>query len=520
MLHRGQIFAERYRIDRRIAQGGMGVIYAAEHLMTEERVALKVLWPHVLGSKATVESFQLEARVTARLGSEHIVRVLDAGFDREAGVPFLVMELLTGMTLHALVGETGPLAPAEVLAVMGQVAEALDRAHGWLDRAGRPAPIVHRDLKPENLFVSVRGGGAACVKVLDFGIAKVLSATHHEHSELRGTPLFMACEQFLQGPITPQLDLWALGLIAFTLLTGRDYWLSAAAGAAWGPALLNEILMLPLAPPSERAAALGLRASWPPAFDAWFLRCLERDPAARYPSAGAAVDALLGAFASEVGPRASAIEAAASRLGDRVALGLAASMRRLEAVAQAEVAVTRAVGPGGGSANGSLPNAAAVERVAPREAPHGRGRLASAKARALEAGAGAVFGIAAALGVAFAARPAPRGGETAVAVARTVAGPAGALAAAPAPLAPAPAAPDDLGEAAPRPSRVALPSAPSASAPPPAGEAGRPPPPGRPKAGAAAEAPRPKQRGKGEGERKARAAASANPAARDLYDEL
>jgi eukaryotic-like serine/threonine-protein kinase len=139
MLQRGQIFAERYRIEARIAQGGMGVIYAAEHVSTEERVALKVLWPHVLGSKAAVDNFELEARIAARLGSEHIVRILDAGLETSLGLPYLVMELLRGQTLDELVSARGPLAPAEVLWVIRQVAKALDRAHNYIDRRGRPA---------------------------------------------------------------------------------------------------------------------------------------------------------------------------------------------------------------------------------------------------------------------------------------------------------------------------------------------------------------------------------------------
>src|SRR5262249_46984257 len=157
-----------------------------------------------------------------------------------------------GVTLRALVSQTGPLASAETLAVLRQVAKALDKAHSYVDRAGRPAPIVHRDLKPENLFVSVREGGAF-VKVLDFGIAKVLSESKQPSHEVKGPPLFMAREQFSHGPVTPQLDVWALGLIAFYLLAGRIYWLADARNTEGFAALLKEILVQPLAPPTERA---------------------------------------------------------------------------------------------------------------------------------------------------------------------------------------------------------------------------------------------------------------------------
>ncbi|HEU4406606.1 MAG TPA: protein kinase [Polyangiaceae bacterium] len=316
MLQRGQLFAGRYRIEARIAQGGMGVIYAAEHAATEERVALKVLWPHVLGSKAAVENFQLEARIAARLGSEHIVRILDAGYDEGSGLPYLVMELLRGQTLDALVGGRGPLAPAEVLWALRQVAQALDRAHNYVDRKGRPAPIVHRDLKPENLFLSMPEGAPAAVKVLDFGIAKVLSQSQKLSQELRGTPLFMASEQVDGGALTPQVDVWALGLIAFYLLTGQHYWLSALRPEGGLTPLFNEIVHKPLEAPSERARALGFEPPFPRSFDAWFLRCVNRDPSRRFFPAGEAVAALaealgvrdsrpLGEFAP---PRAPATE--------------------------------------------------------------------------------------------------------------------------------------------------------------------------------------------------------------------
>jgi eukaryotic-like serine/threonine-protein kinase len=311
MLSAGEVFAGRYRIQERLAQGGMGVIYVAEHLATEEQVALKVLWPHVLGSKAAVESFQLEARLNARIGSEHIVRILDAGFDEKSGLPFLSMELLRGATLRALVSRRGPFSPPETIVIMRQVAKALDKAHGHVDRNGNPSPIVHRDLKPENLFLAAREGGAV-VKVLDFGIAKVLSQNQGQSQEVRGTPLFMAYEQFTRGPVTPRLDVWALGLIAFYLLTGRKYWLSATNDSAGFAPLLGEILSQPIVSPTERARGLGLSAGWPPDFDDWFAQCVNRNLDARFASAGTAAVALESALTA--GAKLSKSEVVAARL--------------------------------------------------------------------------------------------------------------------------------------------------------------------------------------------------------------
>jgi eukaryotic-like serine/threonine-protein kinase len=338
MLQEGQVFAGRYRVERRIAQGGMGVIYAAEHVTTEDRVALKVLWPHVLGSQAAVEKFQLEARVAARIGSEHIVRIFDAGFDDNLSVPYLTMELLRGQTFEALVTGRGPLSAAELLVTFRQVAKALDKAHGYVSREGRATPIIHRDLKPENLFMALRDEGDAMVKVLDFGIAKVLSQSQKLSQEVRGTPRYMAYEQFTGGPTTPQLDIWALGLIAFYLLTGRTYWRSAASGDNELAQLLTEVLTLSIEAPSQRARALGVAPSWPPSFDAWFQQCVNRDINARFVSAGAAVEALAAVFASDGVTSEVSLAAARSALTQKAESGA-------EAPRQAE---PPAPGTGGG----------------------------------------------------------------------------------------------------------------------------------------------------------------------------
>jgi serine/threonine-protein kinase len=295
------MFAGRYFVGECLAQGGMGVVFAAKHVMTGEHVALKVLSPRTFGSKAAAKNFQLEARVASLLGGEHVVRILDAGFDEQIGAPFLAMELLHGRTLDALVRQQGPLAPAELLWALPQVAEALARAHGHVDRDGRPAPIVHRDLKPENLFLAERDRGGPIVKVLDFGIAKVLSERQTLSQELQGTPLFMASEQIEGGVLTTRVDIWALGLIAFYLLTGRHYWRCASKPEAGLTPLLNEVLRATLETPSERARSFGVTPSWGPAFDAWFFRCVDREPSRRFSSAISAILPLAEALGVEVG---------------------------------------------------------------------------------------------------------------------------------------------------------------------------------------------------------------------------
>jgi serine/threonine-protein kinase len=206
------------------------------------------------------------------------------------------MELLEGQTLEQLVDARGSLPPHEVVNYLGQVASGLDKAHGYKTKEGVAQPIVHRDLKPENLFLARRDNGEPLVKILDFGIAKVLSKDASRGTQQpKGTPLYMAPEQLSLTPITPATDLWALGLIAFRLLTGKSYWLSANQEESTIYMLFAEIGS-PRETASRRAQALGSQIALPPAFDAWFAQCTASDPAARFTTATAAILALGAAF--------------------------------------------------------------------------------------------------------------------------------------------------------------------------------------------------------------------------------
>jgi serine/threonine-protein kinase len=306
LLEPGQIFAGRYRIEKFLAKGGFGAVYTAEQTETELRVAIKVLWAHVLYSQDAVEKFKLEARVAGRVGSEHIVRVFDAGFDDATKMPFLVMELLEGDVLEKVVDSRGPLSAETLVLYFRQITSALDKAHGYVDREGAARPIVHRDLKPENLFLCHRETGEPMVKILDFGIAKVLSDSTKVSQEVKGTPLYMAFEQASAGRITPQTDIWALGLIAFFLLTGRCYWRTANLPEASLTQLFGEVLSLPIDPPSQRAREIGAPIIPTAPFDSWFACCVDRDPAQRFATAGecavALQTALFGAPDTKLSP--------------------------------------------------------------------------------------------------------------------------------------------------------------------------------------------------------------------------
>jgi len=270
----------------------MGVVFVAQHTTTEERVALKVLAPHMLRVDGARKKFELEAKVWARTKNEHIVRMLDAGIDGETGSPFLVMELLQGQTLAARVDQGGPVSWVEAVELMTQLARGLDAAHRYENAEGIREPIVHRDLKPDNLFLAARGDGEPHLKILDFGIAKVMRESTALSRDVRGTPLFMAFEQLVGDEPSPRTDVWALGLITYYALTGHHYWRSGAAPHREVNALFAEILQLPLPLPSARVREDGIDVRLPDGFDTWLLTCVVRDPRKRFDSAGHAVDAL------------------------------------------------------------------------------------------------------------------------------------------------------------------------------------------------------------------------------------
>ncbi|MGK4003555.1 serine/threonine-protein kinase [Sorangium sp. So ce1036] len=301
----GTVLGGDFRIVRPLSQGGMGAVFVAEQLSTGKQRAVKLMHAQLAQDPRFRERFEQEARVGARIESDHVVEVVAAGVDPATQAPWLAMELLDGADLAAVVAQRGPLPPDEVRELMGQLGHALGAAH----RAG----VVHRDLKPENVFVarprqqSVRFK----VKVLDFGVAKVVAETRASSvmTASVGTPLWMAPEQTeLAARVTPASDVWALGLLAFYLLTGRMYWVEPSRGpSASVMSLMREVLFNPLDPPSARAAQLGCLHLIPAGFDAWFARCVARDAGARFPDAAqamAALDPVLGAAAH--GPGAAA----------------------------------------------------------------------------------------------------------------------------------------------------------------------------------------------------------------------
>ncbi|MDQ2647709.1 MAG: serine/threonine protein kinase, partial [Myxococcota bacterium] len=288
----GMVIGDRYAVIAPLAEGGFGSVYEAEQITTERRVALKLVSGHPDDS---TEYMLGEARLASRLQSENIVQIVDAGIDHATGAVFVVMDLLTGSTLGDLIDTHGPRDAKTTVDFVRQIANGLEKAHTYVDREGTPAPIVHRDLKPANIFVTRREDGSPLLKILDFGTAKMLSAKAASSRIVRGTPQFMAPEQLAGDRPTPATDIWALGLVTFYVLTGHSYWLAVARDAP-AEALFNELHVLPLVKASQRARELGSSVELPPAFDAWFARCIERQPSRRYASAARVAEELARAL--------------------------------------------------------------------------------------------------------------------------------------------------------------------------------------------------------------------------------
>ena len=208
----GHVIAGRYRIDARLAEGGMGEVFRATHVELGRPLAIKVMRPELSRDPEFVERFRREAMTASRLGHPHIVDIIDSG--SEDGQFYFVMEFLSGRTLTSRIAD-GPMPVADALELVSQVAQALDVAH----RAG----VVHRDLKPDNVIVLERHG-RPFVKLVDFGVAKLVAPQDRQitsHGLIIGTPQYMSPEQASGLPVSAQSDIYSLGLILFELLTGE-----------------------------------------------------------------------------------------------------------------------------------------------------------------------------------------------------------------------------------------------------------------------------------------------------------
>ena len=295
-LSEGTIFAGDFRVVRPLSEGGMGAVYVVEQVSTGKQRALKVMHPNLVGDVRQRQRFVQEAKIGARVESDHVVEVLGAGIDQATDTPWLVMELLQGETLDERLTRTQTMSPRELVEVYKQLCHALAAAHD--------AGIVHRDLKPENIFLAVprREGIPFVVKVLDFGIAKLVAESGNVTQAI-GSPLWMAPEQTnAEAPIVPATDVWALGLIAFAALTGHSYWRGAHAETPNPMTIVMEVCFEQLDPASQRATEYGASGVLPRGFDEWFAQCVSRDVNQRFSNARPARAALERLLSSDDGP--------------------------------------------------------------------------------------------------------------------------------------------------------------------------------------------------------------------------
>lgn len=330
-LQPGTIFGRDFRIVRSLRAGGMGAVYVVEQLSTGKPRALKIMSPEFAQNPDARERFVLEARAASRVDSDHVVEIVTAGIDDETGALFLVMELLRGEELADSLARIGPLPLSDTIEVITQVGHALELAHAQ--------GIVHRDVKPENIILAAsrRRDVPFTAKILDFGIAKLAADSAKTGTQPLGTPLFMAPEQTdRKGKITPGTDVWALGLMAFRMLTGRHFWLEADGGTLAG--ILREICLEDIPFASVRAREFGVDRHLPPGFDAWFAQCVNRNSDARFPEAGACVRALTELVPpnSISSSRKLVIEAPPTAAGDFIAAPLTADFPGLSELTRKE----------------------------------------------------------------------------------------------------------------------------------------------------------------------------------------
>jgi serine/threonine-protein kinase len=291
----GDVLAGKYRVERLLGSGGMGIVLAATHLELEEKVALKLLLPHVTQTPDAVARFLREARAALKVRSEHVVRVLDVG-RLESGAPYMVMEYLEGQDLARVIEKRGRLPTNIAVDYLLQACEALAEAHAL--------GIIHRDLKPANLFLTQHAGGAPCIKVLDFGISKIIGSGSDEFragnvagvdesgrinlnitttTAILGTPSYMSPEQMRSTrDVDTRSDLWSLGAILYAMLSGAPPYQGESTAD-----LCAKIIRDP--PPSLRET----RPDVPEGVAYAVARCLEKTPDRRFANVAELASALV-----------------------------------------------------------------------------------------------------------------------------------------------------------------------------------------------------------------------------------
>jgi eukaryotic-like serine/threonine-protein kinase len=326
MIDVGQTIGN-YRLTARLGEGGMGVVYLAEHPVIGKKVALKAIHPELSRNAEVVSRFITEAKSVNQIGHEHIVDIADFG-TTPGGEFYFIMEYLQGEAMSDRLKREGRLDATRAMVIGAQIADALDASHEH--------GIIHRDLKPENIFLLQRGGSKDFVKVLDFGLAKLTQSeekvTHKTRAgSVMGTPYYMAPEQ-CEGKteIDHRADIYSLGVLLFEMLTGKVPF----GGDGYGEIIVKHITM---PPPSVRSLVPELS----PELDLILFRALAKDREQRFQTMAELRDALLD-------PNRYASAAPVVAVPD----DLSGVARAASPMARSEMDISSKLGPGFGSGNG------------------------------------------------------------------------------------------------------------------------------------------------------------------------
>jgi serine/threonine-protein kinase len=286
----GQILDRRYRITRQIGAGGMGEVYAAEHVHIEKKFAIKLLRPEIVSDPEAVTRFRQEARSSSSIGHRNIIAIEDFGQLADGRI-YMCMELLNGAALNDMI--TQPMGVDRLLNILIQTGHGLAAAHA--------KNIVHRDMKPENIFVTIGPNGEDVPKLLDFGIAKVKVPGDDGQNNLTktgmifGTPFYMAPEQALGNQVDARTDIYSVGVIMYECFSGT----LPFQGDSFMAILTQHITMEP-EPVAQRAAKAGRQL--PPGLAETITMCMQKNPAQRFQTMDDLVNALIQIYRGVVGP--------------------------------------------------------------------------------------------------------------------------------------------------------------------------------------------------------------------------
>jgi tRNA A-37 threonylcarbamoyl transferase component Bud32/tetratricopeptide (TPR) repeat protein len=305
----GKVFAERYVIDSVLGLGGMSIVYKATHKLMNRTVAIKMLKRKLLEEVVLLERFKVEAQSASSLSHQHIITIYDFGVTSD-GEPYLVMDCLEGESLKELIDRSGAVLVEQAVSIFKQICDGLDAAH----KKG----IIHRDLKPANVVLLKNADDSYQVKLVDFGIAKVLpqegqQAQHlTQTGEVFGSPIYMSPEQCLGKQLDIRSDLYGLGCLMYETLCGKPPFLGTSFLET-----MNKHVGEPPQPMSEVAPSRMV----PPELEAIVLQCMAKDPAERFASAGELRDHL-AAFSMSLPGGTSTNLGTAAKLGATTATGI------------------------------------------------------------------------------------------------------------------------------------------------------------------------------------------------------